>query len=471
MILNDTIGTTALIDPTPKALRNIVYDRYGRPLSRKHAEARDETNDEGFLVAGTNDASIRHLRMDRTGGIATANNASLFSDQFEGATINAAKWLTTSTTMAGVQNATTGFTFNSGNIVTASTGFMLRTLRTFARPMRSILQAKFRFRANHVVNAVMEVGFGDASTNQGIHSNGAYLQYTPAGAVQLVWTFNGGDITSAPVTGLDPSKYYTADIIMEDDQVSLILQDTGTGLFVAERPIPLPLASAKQFATTRLYGFARQYHSGAAPASAPNLILPFFEVLQLDSDPGKTFRQLQAGQGLQADFHPSTGVMNAQFTNSTAPGSAALSNIAAGYTTLGGLFQFAAVAGAVTDYALFGFTVPAPFQLHVEGIDIETWNTVAAVATTPTLLVWGAGIDQSAISLNTAGIVKKVLGSQSFPIGAAPGAKAERVSVNFDTPLVTNPGRIFTIILRMPVGTATATEIFQGLVSVRGYFE
>jgi hypothetical protein len=42
---------------------------------------------------------------------------------------------------------------------------------------------------------------------------------------------------------------------------------------------------------------------------------------------------------------------------------------------------------------------------------------------------------------------------------------------NFDTPLVTNPGRFLTVILRMPVGTATASEVFQGLVNLRGRWE
>ena len=50
-------------------------------------------------------------------------------------------------------------------------------------------------------------------------------------------------------------------------------------------------------------------------------------------------------------------------------------------------------------------------------------------------------------------------------------AKAERISQSFDTPLITNPGRFLTVILRMPVGTATASEVFQGMVNLRGRFE
>ena len=60
--------------------------------------------------------------------------------------------------------------------------------------------------------------------------------------------------------------------------------------------------------------------------------------------------------------------------------SAVLSNTAAGYTTLGGQFQFAALVGAETDYALFAFQVPLAAagggnrNLVIRGVRIETFN-------------------------------------------------------------------------------------------------
>jgi hypothetical protein len=169
--------------------------------------------------------------------------------------------------------------------------------------------------------------------------------------------------------------------------------------------------------------------------------------------------------------NPFTGVQLSNWTNSVAPTSATLSNTAAGYTTLGGLFQFAAVAGAVTDFAIFGFQVPTNSNLAITGIDIDTWNTGAAVATTPTLLMWGASVGSTAVSLATSTVSRIGLGSQSFPIGAAIGANAQRLSSTFQTPLYCPSGRFFHIILRIPVGTATASQIIQGMVTVNGYFE
>jgi hypothetical protein len=45
------------------------------------------------------------------------------------------------------------------------------------------------------------------------------------------------------------------------------------------------------------------------------------------------------------------GTGTANYANSAAPASASLANATAGYMTLGGKFQFAAVGGAATKYA------------------------------------------------------------------------------------------------------------------------
>jgi len=63
------------------------------------------------------------------------------------------------------------------------------------------------------------------------------------------------------------------------------------------------------------------------------------------------------------------------------------------------------------------------------------------------------------------------LGSQSFLVGALAGANSERCDVNLDAPVVCEPGTYFHIILKVPYGTATATELFRGSVGVNGYWE
>lgn len=123
--------------------------------------------------------------------------------------------------------------------------------------------------------------------------------------------------------------------------------------------------------------------------------------------------------------------ITANSVNSTVPATATLSNTAAGYTTLGGQFVFAAVAGAETDYALFAFlnTVPTTGitgrNLTIRGIWIDTWNQVVAVATTPTVFQWYAAVGSTAVSLATVDgaatrLPKRIyIGSQSLVVGAA----------------------------------------------------
>ena len=113
----------------------------------------------------------------------------------------------------------------------------------------------------------------------------------------------------------------------------------------------------------------------------------------------------------------------------------------------------------------------------VRGIWIDTMNTGAAVATTATWLQWSLGVGCSAVTLATAeGAAAKAparlaLGNQVFPIAAAIGAQAARIDVNLDAPLVINAGEYLHIIVKMPLGTATASQVIRGVVGVNGFFE
>ena len=466
---SSTAGLLA-VETASKAARNILYNAAGQPVTRKQLANRDEANDEAFTMGGVHDASYRHIRADAFGGMALAQNISLLTEGFEGTSFPVSRWTNIGVSWSLAQAAATGLLLNSSSLTTVSTGLLIKSLRSFIKMQRAPLHFKARARIAHVANSVAELGLGDASTFNGANSNGAYWQYTSGGAVLPVLTYNGVDITGPAVTGLNGANFYTWSVIVDDAEARFLVQDSSTGFVYAERSIKLPVTQAKLFAATRLFAICRMYNTASAPATAPQIIVASLDVVLLDVAASKPWKEQLAEAGYGAPYQPVTQVQAAQWANSAAPASATLSNTAAGYATLGGLFQFAAVAGAATDYALFGFQAPSPYAFILDGIDIETWNTGAAVATTPTLFVWGLGIDQNAVSL--AGTIARVgLGAQQLALGAAIGAKAERISQSFDTPLITNPGRFLTVILRMPVGTATAGEVFQGLVNLRGRFE
>jgi len=256
-------------------------------------------------------------------------------------------------------------------------------------------------------------------------------------------------------------------VVMDDNEVAFRLIDTGTNTIITRQKVDIPSSNAKVSSIGGINAFARQYNSATPPASAATLNIGECSVTALDQSMTLEPALTAAYNFDSGDALPATGLQNNQFANSAAPANAALSNTAAGYSTLGGLFGFAAPAGAATDFALFNYVPVKDFVCT--GVHISSWNTVAAVATTPSLLVWGLGHDGATVNLSTGAHRRVGIGSQSFPIGAAVGATADREIDCPIEPSITRAGRSLTVILRVPVGTATATQVIGGLVNVRGY--
>jgi hypothetical protein len=462
------------IEPAAKAARVALYDAQGNPIVR--ADGDSAASAIRFLPAGgVNDDQYRVSRVDRFGGMALASNMMLFSEPFEAAVVSTPGRITVATTtFTQAQTASGGLVFNSANVVTAASAALLTTNRNFARFQRGPIHFRTRARMAHVANAVIELGLGRPASQTVSPTTGAYFQATAGGAIQGVLSFNGVDLTTGPLTmpGSWQSNFYVWDVILDDDEARFIIQDTALGTTVVEAAIKVPATQVRMFDATRVGAFAR-LHFPTAPATAANLIVANFGVTMLDTVTNKPWPHTLAHMGFGSEIVPTTQAQAANYANTAAPASATLSNTAAGYTTLGGQFQFAAVAGAETDYALFGFTVPAPLSFVCTGIDISTFNMGAAVATTPTTLQWFASPDQTAISLATATNRRVPLGAQSLAVGAAIGAMADRdISRDFaNASLVTNPGRIMVLGLKMPVGTATASQIIRGVAAIKGYFE
>jgi hypothetical protein len=184
----------------------------------------------------------------------------------------------------------------------------------------------------------------------------------------------------------------------------------------------------------------------------------------------------RAQQGLFWDPSAATVLQTANHANSTAPASATLSNTAAGYAKLGGRYQFAAVAGAATDYALFAYQVPSTRTLYITGVSISVVNTGAAVTTTAHIFDWSLGVNSTAVSLATTdsgavfGPRRIPLGTQGLLASAAIGATAPDVVRVFPTPIAVLPSRYVHVILGMPVASATGSQVIRGDVMFNGFF-
>lgn len=395
-----------------------------------------------------------------------------FYDQVDGSATNSNLWNQSVGTMTIA--LVNGFNvLNAGAVTTAGAYAILQSNKFL--PFYGSLPFRATFNAKVVnlpeANATCEMGVGNVATN-GTPTDGAFFRWGPAGQVFCVLN-NGGSETASAALVSPPSQaiVHLFEIEVVENLVFFYIDD------VLVATVAVPSGQAYPFNAGRQQVFARIYN-GTTPSLAPQLMIGQVIVVQEDLNQAKQWDQILACLCRGAYHSPVSAFgQTSNHANSTSPTSATLSNTAAGYATLGGRFQFSAPAGAVTDYALFGFQVPTGYQLIVNAVTISLCNTGAIGGLTGTILDWGLGINASAVSLATADgagtwAPRRIpIGMQAFAISAAIGAMSPDVSRRFDTPLVVDSGRFFHVILQIPAGLATASQIFRGDVMVNGYFE
>ena len=457
---------------TNGAAKASLYDTVGNPLVVSEGQSIVGKPD-GIPMAGFNDNTWRVLRLDRFGSIRPGFDNLIFHDDVEGAAINTQLWTQSVGTFTQAQVQATGIIFNNANGLASGSFAILTSQKQFYKNQLGPLRLRMRNLVDNQTNAVAEFGFGAPVGVTAQIPTGAFWRSTSTGSMIPVIAYGGSDVNTGTdiSASLVSSNYYTWGIYVDDDAVFFTCQNSSTGLIISEQTLQIPLAQPKMWSTTHLPLFTRLYTT-AACASAPHIYLSDTIALALDIVTNKAWQhQVASATTGGAETNPISYVSTSNWTNSAASASATLSNTAAGYATLGGRFQFAAVAGAETDYALFACLIPSPYSFYCTGVHISAFNSGAAVTTTPTVLDWWIGPNNAAISLATAGMLRVPLGIQYFPLASPIGFCAAELDANFDTPMKTDAGRYFEIILRIPVGSATAAEIIRGNICIRGYNE
>lgn len=451
-------------------------------------------DDKNLLVTLPQDmASSGIARIADTGGDSietTENNFLRVSqpniqawDQVDGNAVNINRWNPYVVSAMTITQANGYIVLNAAAINTANAYAILTSLK--AIPLYGTLPLVVEFNAKVLnvpqSNATIEMGIG-AATGTTAPTDGAFFRWAPSGAFYCVINSAGVETVTANLSG----QTFTDDtaggtIVMPPSTVEaevyqiVIVEDTV--LFsvgdIQVAALDVPAGQSFPFNAGRQTLFARVFNGGSAPSTAPQLSIGQVVVYQEDLNQNRPWFDVLTSMGFNGYQSPVTPfAQTTNHANSTSPVSATLSNTAAGYTTLGGRFQFAAIAGAVTDYALFAYQVPAGFQLYIKNISISLINTGAAVAVTPTILDWAVGVNSSAVSLATvdgAGTwaPRRIpLGIQSLTVAALVGAMANDLNRRFDIPLVVEGGRFLHIILQIPVGTATALQILRGDVLI-----
>ena len=461
----------------------LIIDAFGSAAARlKDSSGNDlslaiggkQASSQGSLLAGgLNESWSTPIRTDRLGNIITGNAQIQLADNFASTIVNLTKWAQSTTTFTQAQTVAGGLNLNSGASTTAGAYSILTSAKKFVKLPRVPLQIKSRVRLSMVANSIFEVGFGAPTTTTAIISDGAFWRISGTNATPYI---SNGNTEQPGGTNVDLStlmaaaSYLIFDTVVLDDTVIFTIEDAQNQVLYRQT-VNVQNAWVKIWQVGHQSAFYRLYQS-VSPASSPTAIVTEMSVLQHDIQLMRTPGEISALLSLCGDQVPDNVTLNTNFANSTIPASATLSNTAAGYTTLGGQWQFAAVAGAETDYCLFGYQVPAGYTMFVDAIRIEAFNMGAAVATTPTLLQWGVAHDSSAVSLATANQLKRTLGTMGIAIGGAIGQRFDNtIDTRFTTPIKTEGGRFFCVIVKCPVGTATASQIIRGTVSIDARFE
>lgn len=446
-----------------------------------YAAMTTEVHDGGSGAA----RKLRNVMASQRFRLRASLDAPLWDDNFNFGTINTRKYSSGGTTMTATQTGG-AFVLNNGSSVASSTGYLIRSYSIFQMASEAplVATALFSLAATPMTNNEISIGIGIPNTATTVPLDGVYMRIDNTGSLELITNYGGSVSAVGPIAyTFTANTVYEMKLVIYRSYAELWVND----ILVAEvtRTGTAPSAPSLTMAASGNL-FALERNTGVT-GSAQKLSIYSWSVQSTDLDYNRTIGELAAEQYNIAVSAPdgATVGQTANIANSAAPASATLSNTAAGYTTLGGNWQFAAVAGAETDYALFAYQVPAAAtsagdkSLVVKGVEIDTFNMGAAVATTPTLLTWYLGIGSTAVSLATADAAttkaphRIPLGSQSLAIGTAIGARADRnISVNFSAaPLIVSPGEYVHIILRMPVGTATASQIIRGACGIVGHFK
>lgn len=414
------------------------------------------------------------MAFDAEGRVAADISNLLFSDYVDGVAVDIRKWIQSSATHT-IAQATGFITLNSAAVTTVNASSNITSIDLFDMMHESYIYWHARVLTPNIpqINATMEMGLGKVATTAA-PTDGAFFRWTTAGDFRCVVNNAGVEVQSSALTAPTQNNVHHYEIKVEHGEADFIIN----GAVVASLEAGAGTSNITDGA--RQPCFFRVYTAGTAPSTAPQLRIAATDVWRTVIDVNKPWADMMVGQGNGAYQSPVTAfAQTANHANSTSPVSATLSNTAAGYTTLGGRWQFAAPAGAVTDYALFGYQVPVGYQLNITNFNISSVNMGAAVATTATIVDYGVGLNSSAVSLATVdgagtwaprriplGIHPWIVGAA---IGAAPGN--QDINLNLRTPWVVDSGRFFHVIAQVPVGTATAGQIIRGDVFVGGYYE
>lgn len=419
------------------------------------------------------DAGGHILSFDDEGRVDAAINTCLFSDNVDGTTVDPNRWTIALTGAATVAQAGGFIILNNSAITTINTASQFSTIQYFDIMHEAYLYGHCNALANTVPisNLMMELGFNICS-GLTAPTDAAIFRWTPAGEFRCLLNNNGSETQiSGALAAPAANVVHHFEVKVQHGHVDFLIDGVEVASLVAAAGV------ANAVNAGRLPWTARVVMGASAPAFAGQLKIACVDVWRTVVDLKIQYKDYNCTLGRGSHLIPGTFLQQANHANNTSPTSATLSNTAAGYTKLGGRWQFAAPATLATDYALFGYQVPVGWNLTVHDVQITAVNTGAAVGTSATILDWSVGVEATQVSLATADTLPSIvevrrqpIGIQSWILAAGIGVSAQPLSPHWEAGLVCHGGRWFHIIVQQFLGTATASQVIRGDVFIGGYF-
>ena len=411
----------------------------------------------------------------------------IFAEHFNGTTVNAGQWLQTLNNMT-VAQANGYLTLNNTGATTNGYYAIVNSYKTapFIGTQTTYIQFMANIEYPSATNKIMEIGVGYAATTAA-PTDGVFFRWGADGTLKGVVNNNGSEILSTnPITPPTTATTHNYLIALSWQAVEFWIDD------ILQSRIVVPVANGQATRSSAFPFVARVYNSGGSASNAPKINLSDIVVTINGAPLNRPYPMTRASFGENCNTGCTTFTTlgtQSNWTNSPTIGSFTLTNGFAptgtnvNGATLGGLFQFAAQAGAVTDFQVYTYQVPAGSvsvtgkTLYITDIRIDCINTGAAVAGTATVMHWALAFGGSAIDLATADAAttkagrRMPLGTMGWIVGAAIGTAGNPIAMNLMTPIPVYQGQYLQIIEQTVIGTATGSEVFRGSVSIGGFWE
>lgn len=439
----------------------------------------DGGNETGYLMRRILDSSMNNrLRI--------GYDKILWQDTFNHNTFNTSKYIGSAATQT--ITLANGFLNLNANNVTASPGpySFVSTYKTFSLINEYSTFVDIQAKISEVPqnNSIIEFGLGivPASTvGTSIPSDGMFFRIS-GGTLNAVSNYNGFETNVFNIFTPSANTVYHYLIVAGHKVCEFWVDD----ILLVEIDVSPPTGSTS--ISPSLPVFFRNYNPGGVITNPIQLNVVQLGVTESDMDMGRDWKTTMALNGQSSISAPNgqTPSSTANIINNSTPILAVATNTIAGYTTLGGQFAFNASAGTETDYIAFAYQNPMGAEdipgktLVIHGIKIDSSVSGATAGVSPTLLQWTIGIGSTDVSLltqdnatlGTRAPRRLNIGTQSIAANAVVGANCDRtIDCEFVSPLMVEAGTYCHIILKVPIGLATANQIIRGIVEVNGYFE